>query len=64
MHFVFFSTLSHKREHRASCKVSVIYVNCSRTRILWTGFSNNLQISNFMKIRLVEAELFHAVRET
>ena len=44
-----------------------IYVKCplflsdfNETWIFSTGFSKNIQISNFTKLRPVEAELFHA----
>jgi hypothetical protein len=45
--------------HRSSCKVPVILV-----RFKWNRFSKNTEIRNFMKIRPVGAELFHAVRQT
>jgi hypothetical protein len=40
--------------HRSSCEVPVILVI----------FSNNARISSFMEIRPIEAELFHAGRQT
>ena len=43
-----------------SCKISVILVGFYRIVNFLDTFSKNTQISNFMKICLVEAELFHA----
>jgi len=34
--------------------------DCNETLIFSTGFSKNVKISNFMKIRAIGAELFHA----
>ena len=51
--------------YRSSCEVPVILVRFSswNSNFLET-FSKNNQISNFMKIRPVGAELFHAERRT
>jgi hypothetical protein len=46
--------------HRSSCKVPVILVSLSRNSNFLDRLSKNRQKSNFMKIRRVEAELFHA----
>jgi hypothetical protein len=40
-------------------KCPLFLSDCNETRIL-SGFSKNSQISNFMKIRPVEAEFLHA----
>ena len=42
------------------CKVAVIIVRFERNLNFFTDFIKNTQISNFMKIRPVGAELFHA----
>jgi hypothetical protein len=47
-----------------SCKVPVILVLFERNLNLLARFSKNTQMSNLMKIRPVEAELFHAHRLT
>ena len=44
----------------ASCKVHVIVVGIYVTGVFSMDFSKNNQISNFMKIRPVDAEMFHA----
>ena len=36
------------------------WLNCNKTVIFLTDFSKNTQMSNFMKMRSEEAELFHA----
>ena len=48
----------------SSCKLSTFLLDFKETRIFSTAFSKNAQISNFMKIRVVGAELFHADEET
>jgi len=48
----------------SSCKVSVILVILNRNLYFLNRFSENNEISNFMKIRAVAAELFHADRRT
>ena len=45
--------------HTSSCKVPVILVSFNKLNFL-NGFSSNPQISNFVKICPVGAELFHA----
>jgi hypothetical protein len=47
-----------------SCKVPVVFVRVSWNLKFLDRFSNNVQISNFIKIRPVGAELFHADRRT
>ena len=47
-----------------SCKVSVILVRFKVNLSFLDEFSKNSQISNFMKIRQVGAELIHADRRT
>ena len=43
----------------------LLFLSCFNTTwIFSTNFRNNTQISNFMKIRPVRAELFHADRRT
>jgi len=42
------------------CKIPVILVNCYLTLNVLYRYSQNTPISNFMKIRGLEAELFHA----
>jgi hypothetical protein len=49
---------------RSSCKVSFIIVSFQSNLDFLDIFSKNLQISNFLKIRPVEAEVFHADRQT
>ena len=46
--------------HRSSCKVLIILVRYWRNWNFLDRFSKNTCISNFMKIRPVGAELFHA----
>ena len=45
--------------HRSSCEVRVILWYFNETWIFWAVYSKNTQISCFMKIRSLEAELFH-----
>jgi hypothetical protein len=47
---------------RSSCEVPVILVRFQSNEDFVVKFSKNTQISDFMKIRPVEAELFHADR--
>jgi len=49
-----------KNVYWASCKVSVILVRFQWNLNFPDTFSNNTTVLNFMKIRVVEAELFHA----
>jgi len=48
--------------HRSSCKLSVIFVRFNLNFL--DRFSKDIQISYFMKIRPVGAELFRAERRT
>jgi hypothetical protein len=50
----------------SSCKVFVIIVGFKKKKNLHflNRFSTKAQISNFIKIRPVEAELFHTDRQT
>ena len=48
----------------SSCKISVILVRLELNLTFLYRFSNNTQISNFMKIRPLGAELFHAEGRT
>jgi len=48
----------------SSCKVPVILVRFHRSLKFLNRFSKNNQITNFKKINLVGAELFHAVGQT
>jgi hypothetical protein len=48
-----------KNTYRSSCKVPVVLVTCSWNFNFLDIFSKNTQISNFMKIRPVRAELFY-----
>jgi len=43
-----------------ACKVPVIFARFSWNLNFFDGFSKNTQIPNFIKIRPVTAELFHA----
>ena len=49
-----------KNVYWSSCKVPVILVRFERNSKFLYGFSKNARISIFMKIRPVEAGLFHA----
>jgi hypothetical protein len=49
-----------KNVYRFSCKVHEILVRFSRNLNFLEGFSKNTQITNFMQILPVGAELFHA----
>ena len=53
-----------KNVYWSSCKVPVITVRFSCNLAFLDSFWRNAQISNFMKIRPVGAELFHADRRT
>jgi hypothetical protein len=53
-----------KKVYWSSCKVSVILLRSYRDLNFLERFSKNTQISSFMKIRAVGAELFHADRRT
>ena len=54
-----------KNVYWSSCKVAVIVVRLYwNLDILAIDFTKNTQILNFMKIRPVGAELFHADRRT
>jgi hypothetical protein len=48
-----------KSEYRSACKVPLFLSDVNETWIFSIVFEN-IQILNFMKIRPVEAELFHA----
>jgi hypothetical protein len=48
----------------SSCKVPVIFVRFSSNLAFLDRFSKNPHMSNFIKIRPVEAELFHADGQT
>ena len=48
----------------ASCEVLILLSDFNETGILAADFRKNTQISNFMKIRLVGAELLHVDRRT
>jgi hypothetical protein len=50
--------------HRCSCKVPLLLSDFNETSIFSTVVRKNPQISNFMKILSVGAELFHADRRT
>jgi hypothetical protein len=53
-----------KNVYRALCKVPVIPGIFERNLNFLDGFYKNIYISNFMKIRPVGAQLFHADRRT
>jgi len=53
-----------KNVYWSSCKVSFILVRFELNSNFLDRFSKNPQISNFTKIRPVEAEFFHADRRT
>jgi len=48
----------------SSCKVTVILVKFSSNLAFLGRFSENLQMSNFVKIRPMEAKLFHVGEQT
>jgi len=48
----------------SACKVPIILVRISGNLNFLDIFSKNIQLSNFMKIRPVEAKFFHADRQT
>jgi len=45
--------------YRSSCKVPVIFVRFKGNLNVLVRFFKNTKISNFMKISLLEAEVFH-----
>jgi len=47
-----------------SWKVHVVLSDFNETWVFSIYFRKNIQIQNFIKIRLVEAELFHADKST
>ena len=53
------STRYDKNLYRSSCKVPIILVRFLKNLNFLEMCSKNTQISNFIKIRPVEAELFH-----
>jgi len=53
-----------KNVHRSSCKVPAFLTIFEWSLNFQDRFSKNSQISNFMKIRPVGAELFHTDRRT
>jgi len=50
--------------HQSSCKIPVIIVRFQLNFTFLDRFSKKFQISNFIKIRPVGAELFHVDRWT
>jgi hypothetical protein len=50
--------------YRCSCTVPVLLADFNRTYIFTADCVINPQMSNFMKIRLVVADLFHVDRQT
>jgi hypothetical protein len=50
--------------HRSACQVSLLLADCNETGNFFNKFSKTTQISSFMKIRPVGAELFRADRRT
>ena len=50
--------------HRSACKVPIILSDFNETGIFSTDFQKNAQISNFMQIHPMGAELFHADGQT
>jgi hypothetical protein len=50
--------------HRSSCKVPLFLSGFNETGLFSADFRKNTQISNFMKIRPVGAELFQADGQT
>jgi hypothetical protein len=53
-----------KTVYRSSCKVQFFLSDFNETRIFLDGFSENTQISNFMTIRPVVAEVIHTEGRT
>ena len=53
-----------KNVYWSSCKVPDILSDCNETWTVSTDFSKSTHLSNFMKIRQVGAELFHADGQT
>jgi hypothetical protein len=48
----------------SSCKVPLLLSDFNETSVLSTDFRKNTQIPNFVKIRPIRAELFHAYLRT
>ena len=53
-----------KNLHRSSCKVALFFSDFNETSIFSSVYQKNTQISNIMKIRPLESELFQAERRT
>jgi len=53
-----------KSVYRPACEVPLFLSDFNETWICKTFFPNNTEISNFMKLRPVRAELFHADGQT